>query len=78
MRLRARSDLTKDVQILALRHLLAVLQRHTPRPRTRWTERAVIAALTRLLPLQDRHGLLVNHRRSCAGTANSPPPLDRP
>ena len=59
MVLRVRSDLTKDIEILALRHQLAVLQRHTPRPRMRWTDLAVIAALTRLLPSQRRHGLLV-------------------
>ena len=29
----ARSDTTKDIEILVLRHQLAVLQRRTPRPR---------------------------------------------
>jgi hypothetical protein len=32
--LSTRSDTTKDVEILVLRHQLAVLQRRTPRPRT--------------------------------------------
>jgi transposase InsO family protein len=36
-----------------------VLQRRTPRPPTSWTDRAVIAALTRLLPTRRRLGLLV-------------------
>ena len=58
--LRTRSDTTKDIEILVLRHQLAVLQRrHTPRPRTTWTDRALIASLTRLLPVRRRIGLLV-------------------
>ncbi len=56
--LRTRSDATKDIEILVLRHQLAVLQRHTPRPRMSWTDRALIAALTRLLPVR-RLGQLV-------------------
>ena len=50
--LRTRSDTTKEIEILVLRHQLAVLQRRTPRPRMTWTDRAVIAALTRLLPVR--------------------------
>jgi putative transposase len=57
--LRTRSDTTKDIEILVLRHQLAVLRRHAPRPRTTWTDRALIAALTRLLPARRRIGLLV-------------------
>ena len=44
--LRTRSDTTKDIEILVLRHQLAVLQRRTPRPRMSWADRALIAALT--------------------------------
>ena len=57
--LRTRSDTSKEIEILVLRHQLAVLQRRTPRPRTTWTDRALIAALTRLLPKPRRLGLLV-------------------
>jgi putative transposase len=57
--LRTRSNTAKDVEILVLRHQLAVLQRCTPRPRMSWTDRAVIAALTRLLPRRRRLGMLV-------------------
>ena len=57
--LHTRSDTTKDIEILVLRHQLAVLQRRTPRPRMTWTDRALIAALTRLLPVRRRLGLLV-------------------
>jgi hypothetical protein len=60
MVLRTRSDATKDIEILVLRHQLAVLRRRTPRPRMGWTDRALIAALTRLLPTPRRLGLLVS------------------
>ena len=59
MALRTRSDTAKEIEILVLRHQLAVLQRRTPRPRISWTDRAVIAALARLLPIRRRVGLLV-------------------
>ena len=45
--LHTRSDTTKDIEILVLRHQLAVLRRRTPRPRMSWTDRALLAALTR-------------------------------
>ena len=57
--LRARSDTTKEIEILVLRHQLAVLQRRTPRPRMSWADRALIAALARLLPVRRRLGLLI-------------------
>jgi putative transposase len=59
MVLRNRSDTTKEIEILLLRQQLAVLRRRTPRPPMSWTDRAVIAALARLLPVRRRHGLLV-------------------
>ena len=57
--LRDRSDTTKEIEILVLRHQLAVLQRRTPRPRISWSDRAVITALARRLPVRRRRGFLV-------------------
>ena len=46
----ARSSSSKDVEILALRHEVAVLRRTNPRPRMSWTDRAMLAVLARIMP----------------------------
>ena len=48
--LRARTDASKDVELLVLRHELSVLRRQVTRPRPRLADRVVLAALSAALP----------------------------
>jgi putative transposase len=85
----ARSNRAKDAEILILRHQVAVLQRQVKMPRLSWADRAVLAALARLLPgtklrqlrlivsprtLLRWHADLVRRRWSCPRRAPGRPP----
>jgi hypothetical protein len=81
----ARSSASKDAEILVPRHELAVLRRTYPRPRLHWSDRAMFAVLSRLLPrglcssrLVTPATLLRWHRRLVAGKWRQPRPPGRP
>jgi hypothetical protein len=75
----ARGDAAKDMEILVLRHQLKVLRRQTPRPKLEPADRALLAAVSRVLPrsrwscfLVRPETLLCWHRRLVAGAWTYP------
>ena len=55
-----RSEASKDAEIMMLRHEVAVLRRQVARPKPDWADRAILAALARLLPAVLRASRLVS------------------
>ena len=77
--LRGRRDRSKDVEILVLRHQLAVLKRQVPRPRFEPTDRAVLTAFARVLD-RDRWSIFLVKPDTILALASTPrrEPLDLP
>jgi putative transposase len=80
-----RSSAAKNVELLVLRHEVTVLRRSNPKPRLDWADRAVFAALIRLLPKEPRLHRLVTpgtvlrwHRRLVAAKCTYPHQAGRP
>ena len=86
----AHGDAAKELEILVLRHQLTLLRRQTPRPKLEPTDRALLAAVSRVPPRSRWSCFLVRpetllrwHRRLVAGAWTYPrhgqgrPPLDQ-
>src|SRR3954447_22159649 len=74
----ARSQASKDAEIMVLRHEVAVLRRQVARPKVDWADRAVLAGLAWFLPAVLRSHRLVTpgpwNRTQPQRHAKAPPP----
>jgi hypothetical protein len=80
-----RSSASKDVELLVLRHEVAVLRRAHPKPRLDWADRAIFAGFVRRLPQMLRGRRLVTrgtilrwHRHLIAKKWTYPNRIGRP
>jgi putative transposase len=86
----ARSDRSKELELLVLRHEMSILQRQAQRPQLRESDRLLLAALSGVMPRRSWHAFLVTpetllrwHRRIVARRWTYPrrrpgrPPVDQ-
>ena len=83
--LRFRSNEFKELEIIVLRHELAVLRRRSRRPAVTWTDRLFLAAASRLLPRARCYSFIITpatllrwHRRLVAKGWTYPRRAGRP
>lgn len=86
----ARSDASKELELLVLRHELSILRRQKRRPQLTGSDRLLLAALSRVVPRRSWHAFLITpetlrrwHRRIVARRWTYPrrrrgrPPIDQ-
>jgi putative transposase len=70
IRLSFHSDTDLAIEVIMLRHEVAVLRRQVHRPALEPADRALLAGLARLLPRRHLGGLSFSRQPCCAGTGS--------
>lgn len=73
----ARSDRSKELELLVLRHELSILRRQARRPQLRESDRLLLAALRRVSLVVRGRRSWSRLRRCCVGTGGSSPAAGR-